>query len=163
MNMRGWIKRKVLVPIKRALRNGISQRRLAISLALGITIGLFPFYGITTLLVGAVAWALRLDFVVMQAVHYIVSPIQIALFIPFFKAGKIFFNHDVDFTAGNYLALFKENFWHALSQFWMLNLGAILIWGLVAIPLAYGLYHLFIYSIRNFGHLLFPKRCGRSI
>ncbi len=163
MKMRGWIKRKVLVPIKRALKNGISQRRLAISLALGITIGLFPFYGITTLLVGAVAWALRLDFLVMQAVHYIVSPIQIALFIPFFKAGNIFINQDVDFTASSFIALFKENFWHALREFWMINLGAILIWGLVALPLAYGLYHLFIYSIKNFGHLLFLKRSGRSI
>ncbi len=148
-----WIKRKVLLPIRLALKNGISQKRLAVSLALGITIGLIPFYGITTLLVGIVAISLRLDFVVMQVVHYVVQPFQIILLVPFFKAGNLFMGDGtVDFTVSEYFLLFKENFWYALSELWKVNLSAIIIWMIVAIPLAYGLYHVFHFSIRRYAH-----------
>lgn len=153
-----WIKRRVLLPIRRALKNGLSQKRLAVSLALGITIGLIPFYGVTTLLVGVVAYALRLDFIVMQAVHYIVHPIQIALIIPFFKVGNLFIgDNEVSFTLAEYIALFKSDFWLALSELWKLNLLAIIVWGLIAIPMFYGLYYFFIYSIKRYAHLLIRR------
>lgn len=153
-----WVKRRILLPIRNALKNGISQKRLAVSLALGITIGLIPLYGITTILVGAIAYAMRLDFYVMQAVHYIVHPIQIALLIPFFKAGNVFIGKNpVDFTFKEYVGLFKDDFWVALGDFWKLNLSAIIIWSLIAIPLSYALYHLFVYSIKRYSYLLVQK------
>lgn len=146
-----WIKNKVLVPIKRALKKGISHKRLAISLALGITIGLIPFYGLTTLLVGIVAFALRLDFFIMQAIHYVVHPIQIALLIPFFKAGNVLFPlNNVDLSLKEYIAYFKSDFWLAFSDLWKLNLSAIVVWAILAIPLSYILYYAFFHSIRRF-------------
>jgi uncharacterized protein (DUF2062 family) len=157
-----WIKRRVFLPIRKALKNGVSQKRLAVSLALGITVGLIPFYGITTLLVGALAYALRLDFVIMQTVHYVVHPIQLALMIPFFKAGSFFIaNDEINFTLKGYIALFKSDFGMALSELWKMNLLAIIIWGLLAIPLFYSLYYLFIYSIKRFSYLLIRKPAGR--
>jgi len=123
-----WLKRKVLLPVKNAIKNGISHKRLAVSLALGITIGLIPFYGITTLLVGILAIALRLDFVVMQVVHYVVHPLQLILLIPFFKIGSIFVANDsVDFSVKEYILLFKSNFWMAISELWKTNLSAIVV------------------------------------
>ncbi|HBH50049.1 MAG TPA: hypothetical protein DDX98_15500 [Bacteroidales bacterium] len=161
--MARWVKRKVLIPIRQALKNGISQRRLAVSLALGITIGLIPFFGITTILVGAIAYALRLDFVIMQVVHYIVHPIQIALLIPFFKAGNFFIGkNDVNFTVKEYIGLFKSDFWLAIGEFWKMNLSAILVWSLLAIPLSYGLYYFFIFSIKRYSYLLLRKPAGRA-
>ena len=130
-------------------------------MALGITIGLIPLYGITTLLVGALAYILRLDFVIMQIVHYIVHPIQIALIIPFFKAGThIAGNKDVSFTVKEYLGLFKSDFWLALSELWKVNLWGILIWSFIAIPLFYSLYHLFIFGIKRYSYLLVRKPAG---
>ena len=156
-----WIKRRVLLPIRKALKNGLSQKKLAVSLALGITVGLIPFYGISTLLVGALAYTLRLDFIVMQAVHYIVHPIQIALLVPFFRAGNFLVgSSEVDFTVSEYLALFKADFWLAISDLWKMNLSAIIIWGFIAIPMFYGLYRLFIYSIKRYAHLLVRKPVG---
>lgn len=153
-----WIKNKVVEPIRKALKNGISHKRLAVSLALGITIGLIPFYGLTTLLVGVVALALRLDFVVMQAVHYIVHPIQIILFIPFFKAGNVLFPiNGVNFTLKEYVAYFKSDFWLALGELWKLNLSAIVVWAILAIPLSYILYYMFFHSIRRFGPVRIQK------
>jgi uncharacterized protein (DUF2062 family) len=154
-----WVKRKVLVPIRIALRNGISQKRLAISLALGVTIGLIPFYGVTTLLVGLIAVTLKLDFVIMQIVHYIVHPIQIALLIPFFKAGSfLIVRNTVDFTVREYISYFKSDFWLALNDFWKLNVSAIIVWIIIAIPLSYILYFTFIYTIKRFAPVLVRKR-----
>jgi uncharacterized protein (DUF2062 family) len=154
-----WIKRRILLPIRLALKNGISQKRLAVSLALGITIGLIPFYGITTILVGIIAVALRLDFVVMQVVHYAVHPVQLLLLIPFFKAGNhLIAKETVDFSVSEYFHLFKSDFWFALNEFWKINLSAIVIWIIIAIPLFIGLYHAFHYSIIRYSHLLLPAR-----
>lgn len=156
--LRKWIRRKILIPIRSALKNGMSQRKLAISLALGIILGLIPFYGLTTILVGVVAFALRLDMVVMQAVHYIVHPIQIALFIPFFKAGNFFLSDStVDFTFKEYISLFKSDFWMALNELWKVNLSAIAIWIVISIPMFYLLYYALLYSIKRYGSLLTRK------
>ena len=158
-----WIKRRVFLPIRKALKNGISQKRLAVSLALGITVGLMPFYGITTLLIGALAYILRLDFVIMQVVHYIVHPIQIALIIPFFKAGNFFIGtEEITFSVSEYISLFKSDFWLAINELWKMNLSAIIIWGLLAIPMFYGLYYLFIYSIKRYAHLLVRRPVCRA-
>lgn len=160
--MWSWMKRKVLVPIRVALKNGISQKRLATSLALGIIVGLIPFYGLTTLIVGLVAFALRLDFVIMQVVHYIVHPIQLALLIPFFKAGNfIFTRNTVDFSVREYIAYFKTDFWLAFSDFWKINLSAIAVWLVISIPLFYLLYMGFMYSIRRYASILVRKPFGK--
>lgn len=157
-----WMKKKVLLPIRLALKNGISQKRLAVSLALGITIGLIPFYGVTTLLVGIVAIALRLDFVIMQVVHYVVHPVQLLLLIPFFKAGNLLIaKNTVDFSISEYFALFRENFWFALSELWKINLSAVVVWFIISIPLSYGLYYAFHYSIKRYARVLVRTPRGK--
>lgn len=159
--MWSWIKRKVLVPIRVALKNGISQKRIAVSLALGITVGLIPFYGLTTILIGLIALALRLDMVIMQVVHYIVHPIQIALLIPFFKAGNfVFTKSTVDFSVREYITYFKSDFWLAFGDFWKLNLSAIAVWIVISIPLFYLLYMGFMYSIKRYATVLVRKPSG---
>ncbi len=157
-----WIKRKVLVPIRVALKNGISQKRLAVSLSLGIIVGLIPFYGLTTLLVGLLAFALRLDFVLMQVVHYMVHPIQLALLIPFFKAGNFLFARtDIDFSVREYISYFKSDFWLAFADFWKLNLSAIAVWMVISIPLFYLLYIGFMYSLKRYATVLVRKPFGK--
>lgn len=153
-----WVKRKVLVPLGTALKKGLSFQKLAVSLALGITVGLIPFYGMTTILVGALALFLRLDFIVMQAVHYLVHPVQIALLIPFFKAGNnLFAKNTIDLTIKEYMSLFKTDFWDALLVYWKINASAILVWLIVAIPASYMLYKLFYFLIKKYAHLLFQR------
>jgi uncharacterized protein (DUF2062 family) len=158
-----WIKRRVLVPVRIALKNGISHQRLATTLALGVIIGLIPFYGLTTLLVGIVAYALRLDFVIMQVVHYVVHPLQIILLIPFFKIGNLLISKStVDFTFKEYIAFFKADFWVALGEFWKLNLSAIIVWGIISIPLFILLYRAFFLSLKRFAPIVVRKPFGKA-
>jgi len=77
--------------IKRAstvwLRQGISPRRLALTLALGFAVGCFPVVGIPTALCALLALALRLNLPAIQAANYLVMPLQILLIVPFVRLG----------------------------------------------------------------------------
>jgi len=70
------------------LRQGISPRRLAVSLALGFAIGCIPVVGIPTLVCAALALALRLNLPAIQAANYAVMPLQLFLIVPFVRLGE---------------------------------------------------------------------------
>jgi uncharacterized protein (DUF2062 family) len=151
MMIRGWVKRKFILPLIKAIKQGISVERLAVSLALGITVGLIPLYGVTTLIIGLIAISLRLNVVAMQVAHYIVHPLQLALLIPFLKLGDTLIkSSDVSFTISQYIHLFKTDFWGALHELWLINLSAIGIWLVLSIPLFIVLYYSLIYTIRKY-------------
>jgi uncharacterized protein (DUF2062 family) len=69
------------------LSRGISPRRLALTLALGFTLGCFPVVGIPTVLCAALALALRLNLPAIQAANYVAMPLQLALIVPFVRMG----------------------------------------------------------------------------
>ena len=69
------------------LRQGISPRRLALTLALGFAIGCIPVVGIPTLVCAALALALRLNLPAIQAANYAVMPLQLVLIVPFVRLG----------------------------------------------------------------------------
>lgn len=73
------------------LRQGISPRRLALTLALGFAIGCIPVVGIPTVLCAALAIVLRLNQPAIQAANYAAMPLQILLIVPFMKLGKWMF------------------------------------------------------------------------
>lgn len=69
------------------LRQGISPRRLALTLALGFAIGCLPVVGIPTALCFMVAMTLKLNLPVIQAANYIAMPLQVLLILPFVRLG----------------------------------------------------------------------------
>jgi uncharacterized protein (DUF2062 family) len=69
------------------LRQGVSPRRLALTLAVGFAIGCIPVVGIPTLLCAALALALRLNLPAIQAANYAAMPLQLALIVPFVRMG----------------------------------------------------------------------------
>lgn len=57
---------RVLRPLLRLLRGGITPRRLAWSLALGLVVGINPSVGLTTVVVVMLAWVFGLNQVASQ-------------------------------------------------------------------------------------------------
>jgi uncharacterized protein (DUF2062 family) len=70
------------------LRQGVTPRKLALSLAFGIVIGLVPILGISTTLCALVALVLRLNMPAIQLVNYLLTPLQILLIIPQLRFGE---------------------------------------------------------------------------
>ncbi len=71
----------------RWLSQGISPRRLALTLALGFAVGCIPVVGIPTILCAALALALRLNLPAIQAANYAAMPLQLVLIVPFVRLG----------------------------------------------------------------------------
>jgi uncharacterized protein (DUF2062 family) len=69
------------------LRQGISPRRLALTLALGFALGCFPVMGIPTAVCALLALALKLNLPAIQAANYAATPLQMLLIVPFVRLG----------------------------------------------------------------------------
>lgn len=151
--LKRWGDRKILLPIRKTIKGGASTEKISVALTVGFILGLIPVYGVTTILITVVALTLRLNFISMQIAHFLVHPIQIALIVPFLKLGDYLFIKDgYSFTVQQYLMHFKEDFWSALNNFWMVNLYAIAIWFVLSLPLFFILY----FGLKTMIHKLRP-------
>ena len=131
-SVREFIRCKILRPLLRQLRGGVTPRRLAWSLALGIVIGINPSVGITTILVVMVAWTFGLNQVASQIGAHAVTPLHLLLFIPFIELGVHLFH-----TRG--LPLNRKQIEHLshhplrlIREIWQWEWHALIVWGLVA-------------------------------
>jgi uncharacterized protein (DUF2062 family) len=73
------------------LRQGISPRRLALTLALGFVVGCLPVVGLPTALCAAIALAFRLNQPAIQVANYLAMPFQVALIVPLVRLGEKLF------------------------------------------------------------------------
>ena len=92
--MREKIYRRIVEPLLSLPRQGLSPERLALSVAVGIALGVFPVLGTTTLLCGLAAILFRLNVPAMQLVNYLVFSLQLALLIPFIRLGELLYGAD---------------------------------------------------------------------
>ena len=113
------------------LRQGVSPRRLALTLALGFAIGCIPVVGLPTLVCAAVALALRLNVPAIQAANYVAMPLQLALIVPFVRLGGRMTDAPQHPDA---VALLQLSPLHMASQLSGLAGQALLAWLLVSIP-----------------------------
>ena len=115
------------------LRQGISPRRLALTLALGFAIGCIPVLGIPTIVCAALALALRLNLPAIQAANYAVMPLQLILIVPFVRLGGWIVSSGPH-QAAKAGALLHTAPLKLFTQLGSLAGQALLAWLLIAIP-----------------------------
>lgn len=115
------------------LRQGMSPRQLALTLALGFAIGCIPVMGIPTLLCAVLALLLGLNQPAIQAANYAAMPLQIVLILPFVRLGEklLGFGPVAPMTANTAMHM---TLWSAGSQLGVMAGSALLAWMLVAGP-----------------------------
>jgi len=86
--MIAFVRRHVVVPVVALLRQGITPERIALSLACGTILSIFPVLGTTTVLCTAVALLWRLNLAAIQAANFAMTPLQLLLIIPFARIGE---------------------------------------------------------------------------
>ncbi len=128
---RAFWRRKVADPVLELLRQGITPEKLALSIALGVTLGVTPVIGSTSLLCFLAAALLRLNLPAIQLVNYLVYPLQFALIVPFMRLGGWLFGNDAALMPlGAMLELVRDDFWGALMTFWPVTLQALAAWAI---------------------------------
>ena len=133
----GFFYRRIVLPILNLLRQGITPEKIALSIAFGISLGVFPVIGATTLLCTAAALGFRLNLPAIQLVNYFVYPLQIALLLPFIRFGEVLFRvqEPIPFSIVQILEMIKASIPNAVSTLWTATMHAIVAWLLVG-PLA---------------------------
>jgi len=115
------------------LRQGVSPRRLALTLALGFAIGCVPVVGIPTLVCAALAFTLRLNLPAIQAANYAVMPLQLLLIVPFVRLGGWLMSSGPN-TAAQAGLLLHTSPLRLVTQMGSLAEQALLAWVLIAVP-----------------------------
>lgn len=82
---------RVATLAKKIALQGTTPQQLALTIALGVAVGIVPCVWGATPLCALLALRLRLNQIAIQAVNYLVYPLQIALFLPFCALGAAIF------------------------------------------------------------------------
>ncbi len=143
-------RRRVVDPVLALLKQGLTPGKLAMSLALGCTVGVFPGFGLTSLLCIAVAAVFRLNHVAIQITNWIVYPLQFVFFIPFARVGERLFNAPpLPLSVGEISAIFKSQPLSGLKMFGEVFLHAFAGWLVIGLPITLLIYFAILPLLRR--------------
>jgi uncharacterized protein (DUF2062 family) len=129
----GFFYRKLVNPILDLLRQGVTPEKIALSVALGAAVGVFPALGTTTALCAVAALVLKLNLPAIQVVNYFMYPAQIALLLPFFRFGeKLFGAKHLPLSVSQIYDMIHAGIWNAIKVLWTTTWHAIVVWALLA-------------------------------
>lgn len=138
-----WLRRKLIQPLLDLLQSGLSPAKLALTVGLGVAFGLGPLLGVTTLISSVVALRLRLNVAAMQLVCHLLSPLQLILLLPLLRVGATVLGQGHLLSNMGLTQLRQQiatDGWGVLHLLWRAEVGALLVWALVAAPVVGLLY-----------------------
>ena len=137
-----WLRRRVLDPLLNLLKQGLAPGQLALTVALGVVVGIVPLLGTTTMLAALVAWRLRLNIAALQLVTHLLTPLQLLLFVPLLRQGARLLGNaqEQNLSLAQMRHLFAEDWRAALHLLWRAELGAVVLWLLASVPLVAVMY-----------------------
>lgn len=85
---RSFWQRRVRDPLLAQLKQGVTPDKVALTIAVGVACGLFPFLGFTTLLCFLVALRLRLNQPIIHIVNQLMWPIHLPMIMVYVSLGQ---------------------------------------------------------------------------
>ena len=150
MKFKDFWKRRFIKPIIDLLNTGLTPQKIVLSIAIGVTLGVIPVIGATTILCTIAAISFRLNLPAVQLVNYLVYPLQVILLIPFYRAGEFVFNTEpFILSASQVIDMIKEDAWAAINFLWDTTLHAVVVWFILAPILVVILYYLLLPIVKR--------------
>ncbi len=81
-------RRWIVSPILEQLKRGITPEKLSWTIALGITLGIFPIMGSTSLICFFFGWLLKLNQAILHIFRSLSYPLHLALILVFIRLGQ---------------------------------------------------------------------------
>lgn len=117
---------------------------------MGVSLSLFPILGLTTPLCFLAAAALRLNHPLIQVVNYLLYPVQIALMLPFYRAGEWLLGLPaVPLAPSDIAQLFESSGAAGFSIYGATILSGILVWSFLAPVAALVLFKLCLPALQS--------------
>lgn len=139
---------------------GLTPHQLALTIALGVAVGILPIVWGTTPLCALLALRLRLNQAAIQGANYLAYPLQIALFVPFYTLGERIFPRGTAISPEALLEGLKHDPAGNISLVLTATLKALLAWLLIAPLLAVLLYLFLLPIMRRGAARLHPGRAA---
>ena len=142
VRLKVYFAKHIIYPLLSLLKQGISSEKLSLTLALGISFGIMPFFGVSSAILTVLALIFHLNIVAIQLVNYGVYLIQMVLFVPFLELGNVIFGSSkciLNFE--NLFYMIKANFWGSISEIWQISFSGLLLWFIISIPLSISIYY----------------------
>ena len=153
----GFWQRRIRGPVVAQLTQGISAGRIALTISLGITLGVFPILGATSILSAIAAWMLKLNQPIIQAVAALTFPLKCLLLLPFYRAGESLFGiPSIPLSIPMIISRFFENTGKSFQDYGMTGVRGIVVWGLIAPIAGFILYFAFHRPLRAMARRLRP-------
>lgn len=151
-------------PIVAQLTQGITPEKIALTLAVGSAIALFPIIGLTTLLCFLVALALRLNQPVTQLVNYALWPAHVPVVLLCIRVGESLFGAPhTHFQFKDMLHLMQHDFPRFLHDYGLLALHAVGAWAVMAPFYMVAVYFITLPIIRTVVRLKAEQAAAKAV
>lgn len=156
--LKSFWRRRVIGLIVAQLTQGVSPEKIALTLALGSMLAVFPILGATTALCFIAGVSLKLNQPIIQLVNWLVWPLQI-VFIPIFvRMGEwIVRAKPVPFSVPELLEKFRASPGKFMQEFGMTGVHGIIAWSVAAVILIPLLYFCFLPALRKLAGVIKPS------
>lgn len=149
--MREAIYRRLVQPFVELLKQGVSPEKIAITVALGVSLGVTPVIGSTTMLCTLAAVTLRLNLPAILLINGVVYPLQLTLLVPFLRAGAwVFREQGPKLTVTEIFKLIRADVWHAILTLWSATMHALVVWMISACLVSCLVYIVLLTVLRRF-------------
>ena len=115
------------------LKTGITPEQLALCIALGVVLGMVPALGMATMFCTLAAFLFRLNLAAIQLVNLFIYPVQLALLIPFMRAGEWLFSaKPLELSLEKIQRMLASDLLGTVFNMWAATLRAVVVWIIVA-------------------------------
>jgi uncharacterized protein (DUF2062 family) len=124
---------RVVALIAAQFTQGFTPQKIALTIALGLNLGLFPILGTTTALCAIAGIWLKLNQPIIQLVNWLASPLQLAMILVFVRIGEwIIRAQPMSFSIPELFRKFHESPVKFFREFGMTGLHGIIAWLVIA-------------------------------
>lgn len=138
---RSFWQRRVLDPVVTQLTQGTGPDKIALTFAIGVAGGLFPFLGFTTLLCFLLALAFRLNQPLIHVINQLLWPVHLTMVVVYIKAGAWLYGATaLPFDPEEVTRLFLQSQREFWARFGLMGLHALTSWLLTVPFIVAGIY-----------------------
>lgn len=142
---------KLVRKLVKLLRQGTSPHKMALSITMGLLLGVIPTFGFVAPMCAAFALWLRLNVPLALSTLYLMQPIHLILFVPFLRMGESIFDLPaLPFSPKKLIHMIRTDWWNTLEFIGINNLAAIGAWLIVSVPASFLLYGLVLLLLKRF-------------
>ncbi len=154
---RTFWERRVRDPIVLQLTQGITPEKIALTLAIGFALGMFPVFGFTSLLCFCAAYVLRLNQPIIQLLNQALLPVHLPVFFALWRLGELVFHVKTDerliLSPRVIYHAFRTDLFQACHDYGQGVIHTVVVWAVLVPPCVIFLYYASLPVIRGITRL----------